>query len=111
MSDRLEQLQPGLDAALARVESESAMVAQAKDDLTRTEAQLGERLERLAEDAGTLRSDLEAAVEGRVEQARTTLEQEVARTSADVLRALVADEELNRVQEELRRGLETMTGA
>ena len=69
MEERLEQLQATIDAEWARTKSETATLAQAINDL-------GERVLRLAEQAGDTVGDEDrrlAAVEERVEEATTRL--------------------------------------
>lgn len=106
MTGRLDQLQAGLDAGLARVESESARVARVKDDLDRVEARLAERLEGLVDGVLAQRSDLESTMQARIDELQAALEHEAARTGAA---AVQATEELARAQSELRLGLETMS--
>lgn len=102
-AERLERLQAALDAAMVRSWSDSATVEQAREDVTRVELQLHERLERRSErgarraasDALRLQA-LEAQVQAAVDQLTATVDEQrlearaVIKEGLDELRTALA---------------------
>ena len=100
-AERLKRLQAALDAAMVRSWSDSTTVEQAREDVTRIEVQLNERLDRRSE-----RAARRAASDALRLQ---TLEAQV-QAAVDALTATV-DEQRLRVEPLLREGLDGLRTA